>query len=154
LRRRLHSGVQRSETIAASSIGVRRSSTASIVVDDGSSDETAERARAAGADVSCTARTAAKGTRCAAGLARVLRRRFTHVLLLDARHAAPARRKRPLLAEASRSGAEVVLGERRFERGRDAGHAYHANRIGSRVLSWFVGVAGAGYAVRVRVSSR
>ena len=34
----------------------------------------------------------------------------------------------------------MVLGERRFERDRMPASRYHANRIGSRVLSWFVGV--------------
>jgi hypothetical protein len=45
-----------------------------------------------------------------------------------------------LLAEAARTGAEAVLGERQFERDRMPAARYHANRIGSRVLSWFVGV--------------
>ena len=38
------------------------------------------------------------------------------------------------------SGADVVVGERRFERTRMPASRYHANRIGSRVLSWFVGI--------------
>lgn len=45
-----------------------------------------------------------------------------------------------LLAEAATSGADVVIGERRFQRSRMPASRYHANRIGSRVLSWFVGI--------------
>ena len=46
-----------------------------------------------------------------------------------------------LLAEAERSGADVVLGQRRFERDRMPASRYHANRIGSLALSRFLGVA-------------
>ena len=35
---------------------------------------------------------------------------------------------------------DVVLGERQFFRDRMPASRYHANRWGSRVLSWFVGV--------------
>ena len=45
-----------------------------------------------------------------------------------------------LVSQAVRTGADVVLGQRRFERDRMPASRYHANRIGSRVLSWFVGV--------------
>ena len=36
--------------------------------------------------------------------------------------------------------ADVVIGERRFERSQMPASRYHANRIGSRALSWFIGV--------------
>jgi len=45
-----------------------------------------------------------------------------------------------IVAAAAASGADVVLGERRFQRDRMPASRYHANRVGSRVLSWFVGV--------------
>ena len=45
-----------------------------------------------------------------------------------------------LIDRAVRGGADVVLGQRRFERDRMPPSRYHANRIGSRVLSWFVGM--------------
>jgi hypothetical protein len=44
-----------------------------------------------------------------------------------------------LLDAASRTGADVVLGERRFSRLAMPASRYHANTVGSRVLSWFIG---------------
>jgi glycosyltransferase involved in cell wall biosynthesis len=111
-----------------------------IVVDDGSRDATAERARAAGADVIAHETNRGKGHAVRSGLARVLDGGFTHVLLLDGDMQHLPQEAASLLAEAERSGAEVVLGERRFNRDRMPASRYHANRIGSRVLSWFVGV--------------
>ena len=110
-----------------------------IVVDDGSSDATAAAAREAGAEVIVHARTLGKGHAVRTGLQRVLGGAFTHVLLLDGdmQHLpdeAPA-----LIDQAVRGGADAVLGQRRFERERMPPSRYHANRIGSRVLSWFVG---------------
>jgi glycosyltransferase involved in cell wall biosynthesis len=111
-----------------------------IVVDDGSRDATAERARAAGAEVIAHQTNRGKGHAVRSGLARVLDGGFTHVLLLDGDMQHLPQEAASLLAEAERSGAEVVLGERRFNRDRMPASRYHANRIGSRVLSWFVGV--------------
>ena len=111
-----------------------------IVVDDGSTDGTAERARAAGAEVVVHERNRGKGRAVRTGLARVLDGDFTHVLLLDGDMQHLPEEAASLLAEAERSGADVVLGQRRFERDRMPASRYHANRIGSRVLSWFVGV--------------
>jgi glycosyltransferase involved in cell wall biosynthesis len=111
-----------------------------IVVDDGSTDGTAERARAAGADVVVHEANRGKGRAVRTGLARVFGGDFTHVLLLDGDMQHLPEEAPALLAEAERSGADVVLGQRRFERDRMPASRYHANRIGSRVLSWFVGV--------------
>ena len=111
-----------------------------IVVDDGSSDETAERARAAGAEVLSLARNLGKGHAVRAGLASIFEREFSHVLMLDAdmQHL-PSEAPR-LLEVAARSGADVVIGERQFRRSEMPASRYHANRIGSRALSAFVGV--------------
>jgi glycosyltransferase involved in cell wall biosynthesis len=127
-------------TVAAVVEGVRGFVDRVIVVDDGSRDETAERARAAGADVIVHNATRGKGHAVRSGLARVFEGDFTHVLLLDGDMQHLPAEAAALLAEAARSGAEAVLGERRFERDRMPASRYHANRIGSRVLSWFVGV--------------
>jgi glycosyltransferase involved in cell wall biosynthesis len=134
--------------------GVRASVDRVIVVDDGSTDGTAERARAAGADVVVHDGNRGKGHAVRTGLARVLEGEFTPCVAARRRHAASAFGSILLLAEAERGGAEVVLGERRFQRDLMPASRYHANRIGSRVLSWFVGVPGAGYAVRLPWSSR
>jgi glycosyltransferase involved in cell wall biosynthesis len=127
-------------SIAAVVEGVRPFVDCVIVVDDGSRDGTAERARAAGADVIAHETNLGKGHAVRTGLGRVFDGGFSHVLLLDGDMQHLPQEAAPLLAEAERSGAEVVLGQRRFDRARTPAARYHANRIGSRVLSWFVGV--------------
>ena len=120
--------------------GLRASVDRVIVVDDGSRDGTAERARAAGAEVVVHDANRGKGHAVRSGLARAFEADFTHVLLLDGDMQHLPSEASLLLAEAERGGAEVVLGERRFQRDLMPASRYHANRIGSRVLSWFVGV--------------
>jgi glycosyltransferase involved in cell wall biosynthesis len=110
-----------------------------LVVDDGSADATASLARRAGADVIEHGTNRGKGHAVRSAIEWVVARDFTHVLILDGdmQHL-PSEAPR-LLEVAGRTGVDVVLGERRF--GRDAMPAsrYHANRLGSRALSWFVG---------------
>jgi hypothetical protein len=80
-----------------------------------------------------------KGRAIRAGIAAVAGRGFTHALLLDGdmQHL-PS--EAPMLLEAAAStGADVVLGERRFDREAMPASRYQANRLGSRVLSWFIG---------------
>jgi len=127
-------------SIAAVVNGIREWVAAVIVVDDGSSDATAEEARRAGAEVLVHAENRGKGHAVRTGLARVMSGSFTHVLLLDADLQHLPEEASALLAKAESSGVEIVLGERRFDRTRMPASRYHANRIGSRVLSWFVGV--------------
>jgi len=126
-------------TIAAVVEGVRAAVDRVIVVDDGSTDGTGDRAQAAGADVVVHAANLGKGHAVRTGLAHVFDGAFTHVLLLDADLQHLPQEAALLMAEAEATGAEVVIGERRFERARMPASRYHANRIGSRVLSWFVG---------------
>jgi glycosyltransferase involved in cell wall biosynthesis len=111
-----------------------------IVVDDGSSDSTAACARAAGAEVIVHAANLGKGHAVRTGLARVFEGEFTHVLLLDGDMQHLPEEAATLVERAVRGGADVVLGQRRFERDGMPPSRYHANRIGSRVLSWFVGM--------------
>ena len=110
-----------------------------LVVDDGSTDGTGGIARAAGAEVVECAGNRGKGRAIRAGIAVVAGRGFTHALLLDGdmQHL-PS--EAPMLLEAAAStGADVVLGERRFDREAMPASRYQANRLGSRVLSWFIG---------------
>ena len=110
-----------------------------IVIDDGSSDGTGALARKAGAEVVEYGGNRGKGHAIRAGLSAVSAREFTHALLLDGdmQHL-PS--EAPLLLQAAAStGADVVLGERRFDRAAMPASRYQANRLGSRVLSWFVG---------------
>jgi glycosyltransferase involved in cell wall biosynthesis len=111
-----------------------------LVVDDGSRDGTADAARAAGADVVAHASNQGKGHAVRTGLTRLLGGETTHVLLLDGDmqhlpHEAPR-----LLDAARATGADVVIGQRRFDPAGMPASRYHANRIGSRALSSFVGV--------------
>lgn len=110
-----------------------------LVVDDGSTDQTAARAREAGAEVLSRGTNTGKGSAVRAGLAHVMTGPFTHVLFLDGdlQHR-PSEASR-LLDAAERTGADLVLGQRQFSREGMPAARYHANRIGSRALSWFVG---------------
>ena len=110
-----------------------------LIVDDGSTDQTAARARAAGAEVLSRGTNTGKGSAVRAGLAHVMTGPFTHVLLLDGDLQHRPSEASWLLDAAERTGADLVLGERQFSRDRMPAARYHANRIGSRALSWFVG---------------
>lgn len=110
-----------------------------LVVDDGSTDETAARARAGGAEVLSIGVNTGKGHAVRAGLERVMAGPFTHALLIDGdmQHL-PSEAPR-LIDAATETGADLVVGERQFSREQVPAARYHANRIGSRALSWFVG---------------
>ncbi|MEO6238778.1 MAG: glycosyltransferase family 2 protein [Vicinamibacterales bacterium] len=127
-------------TIAKVVTGVAPHVSAVCVVDDGSIDGTAEFARAAGAMVLANTEGRGKGSAVRFGLSRVLGGDWTHVLLLDGDLQHLPAEAPLLLAEAERTDADVVLGERRFDRRSMPASRYHANRIGSRALSTFVGV--------------
>jgi glycosyltransferase involved in cell wall biosynthesis len=110
-----------------------------LVVDDGSTDGTAGLARSAGAEVVEHDRNRGKGHAIRTAIARLSGRPFTHVLMLDGdlQHL-PGEAPR-LIEAAARTGADVVLGERQFDREAMPPSRYQANRIGSLVLSWFIG---------------
>lgn len=110
-----------------------------LVVDDGSTDTTASLAREAGADVLEHGDNRGKGHAVRSALEWVLARDFTHVLILDGDMQHLPSEAPLLLDAAARTGADVVLGERRFGRETMPASRYHANRLGSRALSWFVG---------------
>ena len=126
-------------TIAKVVEGVQRAVAHVIVVDDGSTDQTADVARAAGAEVITHEVNRGKGHAVRTAIARVLAGDFTHVVLLDGDLQHVPEEASQLLAAAADTGADVVLGQRRFNRSRMPALRYHANRTGSRVLSWFVG---------------
>ena len=66
---------------------------------------------------------------------------FTHVLLLDGDMQHLPDEASQLLDAARRTGADLVVGERQFSRDRMPPSRYYANRLGSAVLSWFVGAS-------------
>jgi glycosyltransferase involved in cell wall biosynthesis len=111
-----------------------------VVVDDGSTDATGAQASQAGAEVVSRTGTRGKGYAIRAGLEAIEGRLFTHVLILDGDMQHLPSEAPLLLDAAARTGADVVLGVRRFDRDAMPASRYHANRIGSRALSSFVGV--------------
>ena len=111
-----------------------------IVVDDGSRDGCADLAASAGAQVIRHDCNRGKGTAVRSGLRLALDGPFTHVLLIDGDLQHPPEDAGRLLAEADRTSADLVVGERTFDREAMPLSRYYANRVGSRVLSWFVGV--------------
>ncbi len=128
------------ETIDAVVRGLTPFVEALTVVDDGSTDATAERARAAGAHVIRQSQNSGKGAAVRAALPAILDGPCTHVLLIDGdlQHRPD---EAPRLIEAARaSGADLIIGERQFDRTTMPAARYHANRVGSLALSWFVGV--------------
>jgi len=110
------------------------------VVDDGSSDGTGDRARAAGAVVIRHPVKSGKGAAIRTGLAAILPTACTHVLLVDADLQHKPDESRRLIDVARATGADLVIGERQFDRDSTPASRYHTNRIGSRALSSFIGV--------------
>jgi glycosyltransferase involved in cell wall biosynthesis len=128
------------ETIADVVRGVLPFVSQVIVVDDGSTDGTGDHARVAGASVIAHQTNQGKGTAVRTGLDHLLRRNLTHVVFLDGDLQHLPQETPRLLDAARETEADVVIGERRFDRTRMPASRYHTNRIGSRALSWFVGV--------------
>ena len=127
-------------TIREVAAGARRHVPDVCVVDDGSTDQTASEAERGGAVVLRHERNLGKGQAVRTGLAYVLERPFTHVLLMDGdRQHDPA--DIPSLIDAARSGAgDFVLGERPFNRGTMPASRFYINTISSAVISrFFVG---------------
>jgi glycosyltransferase involved in cell wall biosynthesis len=129
------------DTIAEVVSGVSSYVSAVWVVDDGSTDGTAEAARSAGATIVVHRGQRGKGAAVRAGLAEVLESDSTHVLMMDGDLQHLPEEAPLLIAEAQRTDADVVLGERRFDRHAMPASRYHANRIGSLALSRFLGLA-------------
>src|SRR5437879_4587960 len=102
---------QARETVAAVVAGVRRVVPRVVVVDDGSTDDTASEAQRAGADVLRRESNGGKGAALRDGLARVLPTGATHVAFVDAdgQHD-PA--DLPRLIDAARRGEDFVIGSR------------------------------------------
>lgn len=127
-------------TIASVVAGVRPFTTGVTVVDDGSTDDTADIAAGVGADVLRLGQNGGKGTAVRAGIQSALSRDCTHVLLLDGDMQHVPSEATLLIATSAATGAALVVGERQFDRSVMPASRYYANRIGSRALSWFMGV--------------
>jgi len=128
-------------TIARVVTGLETRVEAVVVVDDGSSDGTAEAARAAGATVVAHAQTKGKGQAVRTGLDHILTvPQVTHVLLLDGDLQHVPDEAGRLIAAAVGTGADLVVGERQFDRAAMPASRYYANLYGSAALSSFTGV--------------
>jgi glycosyltransferase involved in cell wall biosynthesis len=109
-----------------------------VVVDDGSTDATADRAARAGAEVVRLSENSGKGSAIRAGLERVLASDATHVAFLDAdgQHD-PA--DLPALFAAARAGDDFVIGSRMANPEATPAVRYRTNEIGSRILTRMTG---------------
>ncbi len=127
-------------TIAAVVAGAARHVAHVVVADDGSTDGTDDVAASAGAEVVRLAHNRGKGTALRAGLAVVLPRDFTHVVFMDGDMQHRPDEIPALVAEATATGAAMVVGERVFVRDLMPASRYWANVIGSWALATLMGV--------------
>ena len=125
--------------VAAVVGGVRPHVEAVYVVDDGSTDGTAERAAGAGAIVLRHGTNRGKGRAVRTGLEAVLAGPFTHVLLMDGDLQHRPEDVPCLVAEAAASGADLVVGARVFDRARMPRPRYYSNVVGSWALGRLIG---------------
>jgi glycosyltransferase involved in cell wall biosynthesis len=126
-------------TIGGVVAGVRRHLDAVVVVDDGSSDATAERAAAAGARVERLPENRGKGAALLHGIERALGSRPAAVVLLDGDGQHDPADLPAFLAAWDQGAADLVIGSRMRSPAAIPAARYWANRIGSRILSWMTG---------------
>jgi glycosyltransferase involved in cell wall biosynthesis len=112
-----------------------------VVVDDGSTDDTAARARAAGAIVIRHEQNRGKGCAIRTGLEHVLKQNCSHVLLLDADLQHDPSEIPRLIERAAQGRGDLVIGEREFRKGAMPAPRYHANVVGSAIISRFIGAS-------------
>ncbi len=126
-------------TVGAVVRGLRKSVARVLVVDDGSSDRTAEKAAAEGAEVLRRPGNGGKGAAVRSGLERILNSPATHVAFVDAdgQHD-PA--DLPTLLAAAQEGDDFVIGSRMGDPEAIPRYRYRTNEIGSLVLSRMTGL--------------
>jgi len=126
-------------TIGAVVAGAREFAETVLVVDDGSVDDTALQASAAGAEVVSHARNQGKGAALLTGMRLLSHRGLSHVVSMDGdgQHLAG---EIPVLVGASRERPEaVVVGARRVEGQRVAGVNLFGNRFADRFVAMACG---------------
>jgi glycosyltransferase involved in cell wall biosynthesis len=110
-----------------------------VVIDDGSDDGTADIARAAGATCLQLPRNCGKASALRAGIAFARDHNFTHVITLDGDGQHLPEDIPVLVRVAEETGADLVIGARKFDRARMPRSRYFSNTIGSRLASALVG---------------
>jgi glycosyltransferase involved in cell wall biosynthesis len=121
--------------------GIRPHVSGVVVVDDGSTDRTGEIAREQGASVLRHGTKQGKGAAVRAGLTHILARAdVDYVLLLDGDMQHLPEEAPRLIEAAAATGADLIVGERRFDRAAMPASRYYANLYGTRALSSFMGV--------------
>jgi glycosyltransferase involved in cell wall biosynthesis len=125
-------------TVQAVVSGLRRHVARVLVVDDGSTDETAQVAAEAGAEVLRIRSNAGKGSAVRAGLARLLESDATHVAFVDA-DGQHAPEDLPALLAAALDGDDFVIGSRMADPEAIPPVRYKTNEIGSRILTRMTG---------------
>ena len=110
-----------------------------LVVDDGSTDATGQRAAAAGAAVLRHDRNSGKGAALRTGFQELIARGFDAVISLDA-DGQHVPEQIPRLLAAWRSGADLVLGSRAHRFSEMSPLRRASNRLSSRAISFAAGV--------------
>ena len=110
-----------------------------LVIDDGSTDGTAEEARRAGARVVSFSRNRGKGAALATAFADLFARRYEGVITLDADGQHLPEEIPKLLAAVETQEADMVLGIRDHLFGEMSGLRRASNRLSSRAISFAAG---------------
>lgn len=110
-----------------------------VVIDDGSSDCTADLARAAGAICLQSPRNCGKASALRTGIAFARDRNFTHIITLDGDGQHSPEDVPIMIRVAEETGADLIIGARSFDRGLMPRPRYFSNVIGSRLASALVG---------------
>ena len=119
--------------------GTARHASPVVVVDDGSTDGTAVRARDAGAIVLRHEHNRGKGCAIRTGLEYALTQACSHVVFLDADLQHDPDEIPLLVARAEQGAGDFIIGEREFKKDVMPAARYYSNVIGSAVLSRFIG---------------
>lgn len=110
-----------------------------VVIDDGSNDGTADIAGAAGATCLRSPKNCGKASALRTGIDLARDRKFTHVITLDGDGQHWPEDIPVIIRVAERTGADLIIGARSFDRTRMPGPRYYSNIIGSRLASALVG---------------
>lgn len=110
-----------------------------VVIDDGSSDGTADIARSAGATCLQLPGNRGKASALRAGIAFARDHKFTHAMTLDGDGQHLPEDIPVMLRVAQETGADLVIGARRFDRALMPRSRYYSNIIGSRLASALIG---------------